>query len=90
MHRWVRPLLLHGWAQKIPKFNGWISRKVPKTTAKPLKSLSPTKRIPSANYSLSIAVQGDALRVMCLTRGTLRSASGEPELLQRRPAHQPW
>ena len=32
----------------------------------------------------------NALRVMSLTRGTPGSASGEPELLQRHPAHQPW
>ena len=48
------------------------------------------KRIPSANYSLSIALQENALRVMCLKRGTPGSAPAEPELLQRRPAHQPW
>ena len=52
--------------------------------------VGPMKRIPSANYSLSIALQENALRVMCLTRGTPRSAPGEPELLQRPPAHQPW
>ena len=47
------------------------------------------KRILSANYSLSIALQENALRVMCLSRGSLGSVSGEPALLQRRPAHQP-
>ena len=31
----------------------------------------------------------NALRVMWLTRGSSGSAAGEPELLQRRPAHQP-
>ena len=35
VHRWVRLVLLRGWAQKIPKSNGWIQRKVPKTTAEP-------------------------------------------------------
>ena len=55
-----------------------------------ITEVGPMKRIPSANYSLSIAVQENALRVMCLTRGTPGSASGEPGLLQRRPAHQPW
>ena len=48
------------------------------------------RAIPSANYSLSIALQENALRVTCLTRGSSGSAAGEPELLQRRPAHQPW
>ena len=53
-------------------------------------AVGPTKRIPSANYSLSIALQENALRVMCLTRGRPGTAPGEPELLQTRPAHQPW
>ena len=48
------------------------------------------KRIPSTNYSLSIALQENALRVMCLSRGVPGSAPGEPGLLQRRPPHQPW
>ena len=51
--------------------------------------VGPMKRIPSANYSLSIALQENALRVMCLPRGTPRSASAEPGLLPRRPAPQP-
>ena len=52
--------------------------------------VGPMKRIPSANYSLSIALQENALRVMCLSRGVPGSAPGEPGLLQRRPPHQPW
>ena len=36
------------------------------------------KRNPSPNYSLSIAVQENALRVMWLSRGMPGSASGEP------------
>ena len=52
--------------------------------------VGPRKRIPSANYSLSIALQENALRVMCLSRGSPRSAPGESELLQKRPAHQSW
>ena len=55
-----------------------------------ITEVASTKRIPSANYSLSIALQENALRVMCLTRGTPGSAPAEPGLLQRRPAHQPW
>ena len=50
----------------------------------------PRRKTPQPNYSVSIALQENALRVMCLTRGTPGSAPGEPELLQRRPAHQPW
>ena len=40
--------------------------------------------------TLSIALQENALRVMCLSRGPPGSAPGEPGLLQRRPPHQPW
>ena len=36
VHRWVRLVLLHRTGSIIPKFNGWIWRKVPKTTAEPL------------------------------------------------------
>ena len=35
--------------------------------------VGPTKRIPLANYSLSIALQENALRVMCLSRGRLEA-----------------
>ena len=55
-----------------------------------ITEVGPMKRIPSANYSLSIALQENALRVMCLSRGPPGSAPGEPGLLQRRPPHQPW
>ena len=41
-----------------------------------LSEVASTKRIPSANYSLSIALQENALRVMWLTGGTPRSAPG--------------
>ena len=54
-----------------------------------ITEVASTKRIPSANYSLSIALQENALRVMWLTRGAPGSASGKPQLLQSRSAQQP-
>ena len=91
MHRWVRLVLLHRTGSIIPKFT-MDPEKSPENhrRATNITEVASTKRIPSANYSLSIASQENALRVMCLTRGTPGSASGEPGLLQRRPAHQPW
>ena len=91
MHRWVRLVLLRRTGSIILESDRWIQRKEPKTAAEPLiTEVASTKRIPSANYSLSIALQENALRVMCLTRGRPGTAPGEPELLQTRPAHQPW
>ena len=45
---------------------------------------------PAADLLFEHCFAENALRVMCLTRGTPGSSPGEPELLQRRPAQQPW
>ena len=47
------------------------------------------KRIPSPNYSLSIAVQENALRVTGMLRGTSGADPGERELLPATPAPKP-
>ena len=44
---------------------------------------------PAAELLYEHCFAENALRVMWLTRGSSGSAAGEPELLQRRPAHQP-
>ena len=45
------------------------------------------KRIPLPNYSLSIAVQENALRVTWLMRVTFGSAAADPRLLAAAPGH---
>ena len=92
---WCAPLGPSGPAASHWLDNSQIQRLDPEKSpenhrrATNITEVASTKRIPSANYSLSIALQENALRVMCLPRGTPRSASGEPGLLPRRPAHQP-
>ena len=89
---WCAPLGPSSLAARLGTKNSQIQRldpeKSPENHRRAIHSdaVGPTKRIPSANYSLSIPVQENALRVMCLPRGTPGSAPGQPELLQRRPA----
>ena len=93
---WCAPLAPSSPAARLGAENSQIQRldleKSPENRRRAIHitEVGPMKRIPSANYSLSIAVQENALRVMCLTRAMPGSASGEPELLQRRSTQQPW
>ena len=93
---WCAPLGPSSPAASLGAENSSIQRLDPEKSpenhrrAIHITEVASTKRIPSANYSLSIALQENALRVMCLTRGTPGSAPAEPGLLQRRPPHQPW
>ena len=89
---WCAPLGPSGRAASLGAENSQIQRLDPEKSPENHRQnthsdeVGPTKRIPSANYSLSIALQENALRVTWLLQMTSGSAAADLRLLAVTPA----